>query len=147
MKMNKIRVSRASDADILIAAEIESRCFSHPWKADDFKNHRDGGLFLVAKLGEDTAGYISITTVLDEAYINTIACDERFRRMGIATSLLNEAAKHLRRQGSAFLTLEVRGSNTPAISLYKKLGFKEVGIRPRFYRDPDEDAILMTLYL
>ena len=145
--MNDIKVLKASDGDIMIAAEIESSCFSHPWKAEDFKNHRDGGLFLVAKLGEVTAGYISITTVLDEAYINTLACDKRFRRMGVASSLLNEAAKLLKQQGLAFLTLEVRDSNAPAISLYKKLGFKEVGIRPHFYRDPDEDAILMTLYL
>lgn len=129
------------------ASEIEAQNFSHPWRYEDFlKQSEDkSSLFLVAKQRESVIGYISVSTVLDEASINTIAVEKEHRRQGAAERLINEAVKRLR-ESCAFLTLEVRKSNTAAVSLYKKLGFDVVGERPRFYRDPDEDAILMTMY-
>lgn len=134
-------------ADIEKASEIEAKSFSHPWKYEDFfKQSKDkNSLFLVAKQRGSIIGYISVTSVLDEASINTIAVKKESRQQGAAERLINEAVKRLR-ESCAFLTLEVRKSNIAAISLYKKLGFEVVGERPRFYRDPDEDAILMTKY-
>ena len=144
---DEILICKPDISDIKKASEIETENFPHPWEYEDFlKQSKDKNyLFLVAKRGESVIGYISIAIVLDEASINTIAVKKESRRQGAAQLLINESAKKLSER-CAFLTLEVRKSNTAAISLYGKLGFEIVGERPRFYRDPDEDALLMTMY-
>lgn len=144
---DEIIICEPDASDVKKATEIEAQNFPHPWRYEDFlKQSEDkSSLFLVAKQRGSVIGYISVAAVLDEASINTIAVKKESRRQGAAERLINEAVKRL--EGScAFLTLEVRKSNTAAVSLYKKLGFEIVGERPRFYRDPDEDAILMTKY-
>lgn len=130
------------------AALLEAESFPHPWREEDFvsQTKNDNFLFLVAKAQEAVIGYISISIVLNEASINTIAIDKNYRRKGAARSLIKHALTALDSRCD-FLTLEVRESNLAAISLYSSLGFEEVGKRPRFYRDPDETAILMTKYL
>lgn len=142
-----ILICKPDISDIKKASEIEAENFPHPWEYEDFlKQSKDKNyLFLVAKRGECVIGYISIAIVLDEASINTIAVKKESRRQGAAQRLINDAVKRLSER-CVFLTLEVRKSNTAAISLYGKLGFEIVGERPRFYRDPDEDALLMTMY-
>ena len=144
---DEIIICEPDVSDVKKATEIEAQNFPHPWRYEDFiKQSGDkSSLFLVAKQRESVIGYISVTAVLDEASINTIAVKKESRRQGAAERLINEAVKKIR-ESCAFLTLEVRKSNTAAVSLYKKLGFEIVGERPRFYRDPDEDAILMTKY-
>lgn len=144
---DEILICEPDISDIKKASEIEAQNFTHPWRYEDFlKQSEDkNSLFLVAKQRDSVIGYISVSTVLDEASINTIAVKKESRRQGAAERLINEAVKRLR-ESCAFLTLEVRKSNTAAVSLYEKLGFEVVGERPRFYRDPDEDAILMTRY-
>lgn len=144
---DEILICEPDISDIKKASEIEAKNFTHPWRYEDFlKQSEDkNSLFLVAKQRDSVIGYISVSTVLDEASINTIAVKKESRRQGAAERLINEAVKRLR-ESCAFLTLEVRKSNTAAVSLYEKLGFEVVGERPQFYRDPDEDAILMTRY-
>ena len=73
--------------------------------------------------------------------------DENFRRLGAGEALLNELKLKCLEKGLAFITLEVRAGNHPAINLYKKLGYEEVGRRKNYYVNPSEDAVLMTLYL
>ena len=104
----------------------------------------DNACFLVAEDDEgNVIGYAGLNTVLDEGYINNIAVEEAARKHGVASALLDVfvrfAAVNL-----AFLTLEVRKSNAPAIGLYEKFGFQQVGIRKGFYSHPREDAIIMT---
>lgn len=144
---DEIIISEPFESDVRTAAEIESENFVHPWKYEDFLNQlKDkNSLFLVAKQNGSVIGYISITIVLDEASINTIAVRKESRQQGAAERLINEALKRLK-ESCSFLTLEVRESNKAAKSLYTKLGFEAVGKRPHFYRDPDEDAVLMTKY-
>lgn len=144
---DEILICEPDISDIKKASEIEAQNFPHPWRYEDFLKQSEDkcSLFLVAKQRDSVIGYISVSTVLDEASINTIAVKKESRRQGAAERLINEAVKRLR-ESCAFLTLEVRKSNTAAVSLYEKLGFEVVGERPRFYRDPDEDAILMTRY-
>ena len=72
-----------------------------------------------------------------------IAVHPDHRRQGIAAALLQRLLEDLARMGSHSLTLEVRKSNAPAISLYEKLGFVQIGCRPRYYRNPKEDALIM----
>lgn len=128
-------------------AALERACFSRPWSEDMLREElwNDSAVIVVAE-GEDgtVLGYAGLQTVLDEGYINNVAVDERFRRQGVAGELL-AAFIRFGKARLAFLTLEVRASNAPAIALYAKHGFREVGRRKNYYDDPKEDAVLMTL--
>ena len=100
--------------------------------------------FIVAEDGEgNILGYAGLHAVLDEGYIDNIAVEEAARRHGVASALLDVFCRF----GAAnlsFLTLEVRASNSPAIGLYEKYGFRRVGLRPGYYDAPKEDAVIMT---
>ena len=129
-------------------AALERACFSHPWSEEALQGElwNDSAVIIVAE-GEDgtVLGYAGLQTVLDEGYINNVAVNEAYRRQGIADELI-AAFVRFGQAKLAFLTLEVRASNSPAIALYAKHGFVEVGRRKNYYDDPKEDAVLMTLY-
>jgi len=129
-------------------AALERACFSHPWSEDALRSElwNDSAVVIVAE-GEDgtVIGYAGLQTVLDEGYINNVAVDERFRRQGVADELI-AAFVRFGQARLAFLTLEVRASNAPAIALYAKHGFAEAGRRKNYYEDPKEDAVLMTVH-
>jgi len=128
-------------------AALEAQCFSHPWKEQMLEEElfNPQASFLVAE-GRDgeVLGYAGLHVILDEGYITNIAVDEQYRRQGVAGALLDVfcrfGAAHL-----AFLTLEVRASNAPAIFLYKSRKFQKAGRRKDYYDLPREDAILMSL--
>ena len=128
-------------------AALERACFSRPWSEESLQGElwNDSAVIIVAE-GEDGSvlGYAGLQTVLDEGYINNVAVDEKYRRQGIADELI-AAFVRFGHAKLAFLTLEVRASNAPAIALYAKHGFAEVGRRKNYYDDPKEDALLMTL--
>ena len=127
-------------------AALERLCFSAPWTEAMLEEElfNDTASFLVAE-GEDGSvlGYAGLHVVLDEGYIDNIAVRPEFRRQGIAEALLGVFLRfgeaHL-----AFLTLEVRPSNTAAVALYEKHGFAEAGRRKQYYDNPTEDALLLT---
>ncbi len=128
-------------------AAIERSCFSHPWSEDMLRETLwNDAAVIVAAEGEDGAvlGYAGLQVVLDEGYIDNIAVAPAYRRQGVADELLS-AFERFGREKLAFLTLEVRQSNAPAIALYKKHGFQPAGRRKNYYDDPKEDAIIMTL--
>ena len=128
-------------------AALERACFSHPWSEALLENElwNDAAVVIVAE-GEDgtVLGYAGLQTVLDEGYINNVAVDEKFRRQGVADELIAAFVRY-GQANLAFLTLEVRASNAPAIALYAKHGFLEAGRRKNYYDAPKEDALLMTL--
>lgn len=128
-------------------AALERACFSRPWSEESLQSElwNDSAVIIVAE-SEDGAvlGYAGLQTVLDEGYITNVAVDGNYRRQGIADELI-AAFVRFGQAKLAFLTLEVRASNAPAITLYAKHGFVEVGRRKNYYDDPKEDAILMTL--
>ena len=127
-------------------AALERACFSHPWSEDALRAElwNDSAVVIAAE-GEDgtVLGYAGLQIVLDEGYINNVAVDPRFRRQGVADQLV-EAFLRFGAAKLAFLTLEVRASNAPAITLYEKYGFTQAGRRRDYYDDPTEDALLMT---
>lgn len=137
-------VERMEERHIEGIAAVEKACFRHPWSADGLREELGRGLFLAAVEGEAVVGYVGCQTVLDEGYITNVAVLPSCRRRGIAEALLRELLRQA--EGLAFVTLEVRASNRPAAALYEKLGFARVGVRKGFYRDPAEDAVLMTRY-
>ena len=85
--------------------------------------------------------------MLDEGYITNVAVSPDFRRQGIARALIEALLAKARENGLAFVTLEVRESNAPAIALYTGAGFEPVGKRKNFYSNPTENAVLMTISL
>lgn len=126
-------------------AQLEKICFSDPWSERSIASELDNQLafWLVATEGETVAGYIGSQTVIDETDMMNVAVHPDFRRKGIAEALVNGLVEHLKTMGSHCLTLEVRASNAPAIALYEKLGFAEIGRRRNYYRNPREDALIL----
>ena len=141
------RLTPMTEEHIPQIAALERACFSHPWSEDALREElwNDSAVVIVAE-GEDgtVLGYAGLQTVLDEGYINNVAVDPQFRRQGVAGQLI-EAFLRFGAAKLAFLTLEVRASNAPAIALYKKYGFTQAGRRKDYYDAPKEDALLLTL--
>lgn len=129
-------------------ADIERLCFSEPWSRRMLSEHMENecAATLVAQGADGTVlGYAGLLVVLDEGYITNVAVRPEYRRQGIASELL-EVFRHFGEGNHmAFLTLEVRASNTAARALYQKHGYAEVGCRKNYYEHPREDAIIMTL--
>ena len=128
---------------------IETECFSHPWSKQSLEEelNNETSLFLVAKEENEVIGYIGMSIVIDEGYIFNVAVRENHRNKGVATALINELVTYGKKNNFSFITLEVRESNLPAISLYSKFGFIKAGERQDYYSNPKENAILMTKYL
>ena len=148
MQMPLVETARTGDAPRL--AELEALCFAEPRSEGALLGELgDPGryLLLAARLDGELAGYAGLEYVLDEGYVTDVAVFPEFRRRGVAKALLRELERRARGMGLRFLTLEARPSNTPAVSLYAALGYEEAGRRRDFYRNPREDALLMTLWL
>lgn len=125
--------------------EMEKECFSVPWNREMLQYQMRGNNVFIAAVSEgEVMGYIGMMFVLDEGYISNVAVTGKYRRMGIAKALIRALEAKCREMQLSFMTLEVRESNTPAISLYAGLGFEEVGVRKNYYDKPRENAILMT---
>lgn len=125
-------------------AALERQCFAEPWSEAALREELGRGIFLAAVEDGTAVGYAGCQIVLDEGYITNVAVSPAFRRRGVAERLLTELLERAREL--AFVTLEVRASNAAAVALYEKLGFARVGVRRGFYRQPTEDALLMTRY-
>lgn len=138
-----------SGEDIRALANIESACFSSPWKESSFrdslKNRNTVWRFFLAKDKNGAVGYGGVYSVIDEAFITNIAVMPEFRRRKIASLLLECIISYCKRYAVKRLMLEVRISNDAAISLYRKFGFTVDGISKNHYFAPTEDAYLMSL--
>ncbi len=132
------------------AAVLEKLCFSMPWSESMLRGELENPLSHYVAALDDTGrlvGYAGMLSVLDEGYIANIAVLPEYRRRGAADALLNSLTEYGKAQNLSFLTLEVRKSNAPAISLYRKHGFSVEGVRKKYYEQPPEDAYIMTLFL
>lgn len=129
-------------------AALEALCFSLPWTEEMIANElkKTNCIYLAALDNDKLIGYIGMQSVLDEGYINNVAVHPDYRRQGVASALLSNLIELARQSQLAFLTLEVRKSNSSAIALYTGFGFTPVGIRKNYYVKPREDAILMTIF-
>ena len=126
-------------------AQLEKLCFSDPWSEKSVASELENkwALWLVALEGNAVVGYIGSQTAVDETDVMNVAVHPDHRRKGIAEALIGKLVSELKARGSHALMLEVRDSNVPAISLYEKLGFLQVGLRKNYYRNPKEDARIL----
>jgi ribosomal-protein-alanine N-acetyltransferase len=144
-----ISVRKMEPGDIPAVVEIDRASFSLPWPESSYRyeiHDNKASRCLVAEDGKNgIVAMIVSWMILDELHIATFATHREHRRKGIGTLLLRAALDDAQAGGARRAFLEVRESNNAAQAMYDRLGFKITGRRPRYYRDNDEDAILMTL--
>ena len=130
---------------IAAIARLEAICFSDPWSEGSVASELSNPLsrWIVAMDGKTLVGYVGSQTVLGESDMMNIAVAPDARRRGIAQGLVEALIQELTELGSHCLSLEVRASNEPAKALYGKLGFREIGRRKNYYRNPKEDALIL----
>ena len=142
-------IRAALPCDAAQIAQLEKLCFSEPWSERQLLETMEDpkGVLYVAVQDDDgqVLGYAGLHDIVGEGYVDNIAVFPQFRGQGIGEALTRALVEYMRCAALEFLTLEVRASNLPAISLYEKLGFRQEGRRKNFYRHPTEDARIMTL--
>lgn len=146
----RIIVRPLAEGDLDAASEIERQCFTRPWSREALAEaiRNEASYFVVAVLESGVlAGCAGMHAVCGECYIDTIAVPAAFRRKGVGRAMLEALVRLAEQMHAAFLSLEVRPSNGPAIGLYRSMGFDYIGIRPGFYDAPKEDAAIYTRWL
>jgi ribosomal-protein-alanine N-acetyltransferase len=144
---------RMTLADLDRVAEIERGGFAHPWSRDLLARElgQAWSHVLLAVEGDGKAelvvGYVVFWLVHDEVHVLNLGTALEARRRGVGRALMEEAHAIGRRRGASVATLEVRRSNAPALALYRGLGYRQVGVRPNYYAEEREDAIVMVLDL
>ena len=143
-----VSIRRMTLEDVPIVHEIDVLSFSLPWPERSFhfeltENPVSRGW--VAEFGGRIAAMLVLWLIVDEAHIATLATHPDFRQQGIGERLMIAALVSARNEGAARAFLEVRAGNSGAMTLYEKHGFVVAGVRPRYYKDNNEDAILMDL--
>ncbi len=126
-------------------AFIEKECFADPWSTESIKTSMQGSnTFIGIRENGKLLGYLSLYQSLDEGYINNVAVLKDQRRRGIGKALLKEIIEYAVLKELSFISLEVRLSNTPAQNLYSAFGFTVEGRRKNYYKNPTEDALILT---
>jgi ribosomal-protein-alanine N-acetyltransferase len=131
--------------DLAAVAAIEQRTFALPWSLGIFSSQlaRETGIDLVCEVGGRIVGYVVADMFVDVWHLMNIAVDEPYRRRHIASQLVEAYFAITERHGHRGHTLEVRASNAAAIELYRSFGFVATGVRPGYYSDDREDAVIM----
>ena len=145
--MNLI-IRKMTVEDAPAAHELDSLSFTLPWPERSLHYEVAGNPAArcwAAELDGRLVGMLVLWMIVDEAHIATVATHPDFRRQGIAKCLLVEALESAYNEGAQRALLEVRAGNEVALKMYARFGFEEVGRRERYYKDNNEDAILMTL--
>ena len=141
-----IRKMTVEDIPAVIA--LDQISFSLPWPERSFRfelTENEASRCWVAEKDGRVVGMIVNWLLVDEVHVATIATHPDFRRQGIAKKLLTHALQYMSGEGALTSFLEVRESNTAAREMYRKFGYEETGRRKGYYKDNNEDAILMTL--
>lgn len=132
--------------DIPAVAETEREAFATPWTEEIFEHELTGNAYahyIVAEVDGQIIGHVGMWIVLDECHITNVAVRSSMRGRGLGEALMRKAMELCALNEVKTMTLEVRVSNEPARSLYRKLGFQEGGIRKNYYQDDHEDGLVM----
>jgi len=149
--MKPYSIEQMGDQDLIEVVELEEITGLNRWgyeayRRELFKN--PNSVMLVARNqypGPRVVGFFAGWVVEDELHVNNIASHPDYRKVGIGQNLMEAAIDESRMRGVSFVLLEVRASNEPAQSLYRKLGFNFIGRRRDYYRSPTEDALVMKM--
>lgn len=137
----------AGDTDLDAVAELEAACFTNPWTRDmlarELQRNPFTRVYVLRLPGTPVAAFCACWIVAGDLHINTIAVAHAHRRKGLGLALMRHILQDVAREGVHRATLEVRRSNDAALQLYARLGFHQAGIRPRYYTQPEEDALIM----
>lgn len=146
--VKNIMIRDMEEKDIYQMAELEQIVFSDPWSEESFRFalHNASDIYLIAEEEDIMLGYCGLRSIAGEGHIMNICVHPEFRGKGIGRMLAQMLIKRGREAGDGSFTLEVRKNNLRALTLYKKLGFIEAGIRKDYYNKPKDDAIIMWLY-
>jgi ribosomal-protein-alanine N-acetyltransferase len=142
-----LRIEAMRIEDIAAVQAIEQASFTTPWPPQAYRSELETNrlaAYLAARIGDAVVGYAGIWMMVDEAHITTFAVHPAWRRRRIGERLLLAVLDLATARGAREATLEVRLSNLPARRLYEKYGFRPVGLRPDYYSDDHEDALIMT---
>lgn len=132
--------------DLDAVMQVETECFSTPWSRYTFTcelQDNEISHYIVAKCGEEVVGYAGMWIIVGEAHVTNVGVRLNFRGEGIGELLMRTLMVIAKDHGATRMTLEARKSNYVAQNLYTKLGFEPVGIRPKYYIDNNEDAVIM----
>ena len=139
-----IRSAALNDVSAILSIEQQAPGAAH-WRADQYNKLFDSGIILVAEETGKLCGFVCAQAVAGEWEIENVVVAAEFLRRGIAQELVRTLIQLAQHEAASAVLLEVRESNLPARRLYEKHGFREVGRRRMYYRDPAEDAILYAL--
>ena len=146
---HEITVDLMTEGDLDQVLEIERRSFTAPWSRKLFQETlsfpASFGFVLRKRVDNGVVGYANFYLIANEVQILNVAVAPESRKRGYAATLLTHAIAFLTRRGADEFFLEVRESNDEAMRLYRRLGFKKIGIRKRYYSETNEDAIVMRL--
>lgn len=142
--MQIVKMEHRHLPDIL---QVEAECFSSPWSEQMFISEISGKFSHYYVIEEDSraVGYMGMWSLSGEGHITNVAVGKNYRRRGFARALISYFIEIAKKENLEFMTLEVRASNTPAITLYESFGFTQVGVRKKYY-DNSEDALLLTKF-
>ena len=145
--MKKIQINRMTKDDVDGVFAIETIVNPHHhWSKESFYNELSNNLahyYCATTENEKLIGYVGCWHIFEEAHITTLSVHPDYRKQGVAQQLLFTVIDSCYKNKIKYITLEVRESNIPAISLYEKNGFKSIGTRKGYYQDNNEDALIM----
>jgi ribosomal-protein-alanine N-acetyltransferase len=138
--------------DLPSVMAIENQSFPNPWRENTFRGeiqHRPISypIVVVHSTLNKVIGYIIFWQIGEDVQVNNISVHPDFRRLGIGETVLKQVIELVRWRGARMITLEVRPSNMAALNLYRKLGFKMIGVRKGYYTNPPEDAFVLGIHL
>lgn len=148
-RLGDVRSTPGIDADIDAIVALELQSFANPWPREtlvwELGNSDVTRMYLLRNDAGQVVAFCMCWIIFDELHINTLAVAPDERRKGLATLLIRRVLTEASKEGARKATLEVRASNTAALALYARFGFRVTATRPRYYTSPDEDALILWL--
>jgi ribosomal-protein-alanine N-acetyltransferase len=146
-QITRVHIEPMTIRDLARVREIEADAFAVPWPKDAYRAELEDNqvaCYVVARDDEAAVvGFAGMWVIFDEAHVTTIAVDRTRRGQRIGHRLLLGLIDRATTRGARWMTLEVRPSNTVALALYRKFGFRDIALRKRYYSDNGEDAVVM----
>lgn len=145
-KTPQLTVRKLNSGDLDDIMEIEVNSFAFPWSRSSYEkelNENNLARYFGVVADDRVVAFMGYWAILDEAHVSNIAVHPLYRQRGIGEYLMRSVMAYALGEGGLRMTLEVRYTNLAAQRLYQKLGFVSAGIRPGYYTDNDEDAVIM----